>query len=475
VAIAYVALILTLPATLVAFALLPPTRAALLILFGGLLFLPEKLAFDAPLIPPLDKHAIVAMCLMIGVLLFGSKSLRRARPGRGIDILLLLSILIVPVGRVLTNSDTLHYGPLVISGLALSDILSLMLNQLLGPCIVFFLGRTLFRTTEEARSLLRALVFAALVYVPFCLVELRFSPQWHVWIYGFRQSAFNQSVRGGSYRPMVFMAHGLALAMLCLASVIAAVMLAKARVTLSRHLSPRKAALGLGGLLAVLSSAGALIYGIVSVPMLILMRAKMVLRIACFLACIVAIYPVLRATDVFPSKALVDFAARFSHERASSLRFRFENEDVLLKKALERPLFGWGWHGRNRVYDRDGLDQTVTDGAWIVTLGYEGVVGLVFQFALLLIPIFLALARVDQLENSDQALLAGTALITVFYALDLLPNGMFNDLPMFFSGALTGLSQGLSTQPRSRINPALVAQLLNVLRRASARPSLRAH
>ena len=471
--IAYVALILTLPATLVAFALMKPTRALLFILLGGLLFLPEKLAFDAPLIPPLDKHAILAMCLMIGVLIFGGSSVRRAQPGRGIDLLLILAVLIVPVGRVLTNGDALTYGPLRIAGLSASDILSLMLNQLLGPTIIFFLGRALFRNPDEARDLLRALAIAGLVYLPFCLVELRFSPQFHVWVYGFRQHAFNQSIRGDSYRPMVFMAHGLALAMLYVAAVISAITLSRMRVTLFKRFSASKAALVLTGLLAILNSAGALIYGLISVPLLLL-RPKTVLRVACFLACIVAVYPVLRATDIFPSKALVDVAARFSHQRASSLRFRFENEDVLLKKALERPLFGWGWHGRNRVYDREGSDQTVTDGAWIVTLGYEGVVGLSFQLALLLIPVFLAMARVNRVDRADQPLLASAALICALYSLDLLPNGMFNDLPMFFSGALTGLSQGLSTQPRRRINPALVALLLNALRRASARPSLRA-
>jgi hypothetical protein len=472
VSFASLALILTFPATVIAFALLPPTRAALLVLFAGVMFLPEQIEFDAPLIPPLDKHSITALCLMLVAGYAARKSIARALPGRGIDIFLILGLLLVSTGRVLTNRDTLKYGITTLYGLETSDIFSITVRTILGPGILFFLGRTMFRSTDNAKDLLRALVIAGLVYLPFAVVELRMSPQWHVWIYGFRQHSFAQSVRAGGYRPMCFMAHGLALAMLIVASVISAWSLVKGRISLG-GIRPRLAAWILTILLLALHSVGAAVYGLVGILMIRVFRPKAVLRLVGVLAIIIATYPILRFTQVFPSQEIVDFSARFSQERAASLQFRFDNEDSLLERALERPWFGWGGHGRNRIFSAEGRDLSVTDGAWIVFIGYGGICGFVFQFGLLLYPVFVAQARIGRLGEVEQRLLATTALISIFYSLDLLPNGWFNDLPLFFSGALMGLSQGLSTQPQVPGNRLLVMQLLNALRRGSVRAQLR--
>ena len=53
-------------------------------------------------------------------------------------------------------------------------------------------------------------VLGGLIYVPLCLFEVRMSPQLHNMVYGFAQHSFGQTVRGGGWRPMVFMQHGLA-------------------------------------------------------------------------------------------------------------------------------------------------------------------------------------------------------------------------------------------------------------------------
>ena len=52
-------------------------------------------------------------------------------------------------------------------------------------------------------------------------------------------------------------------------------------------------------------------------------------------------------------------------DRAGSLEFRLDNEDMLIARAMQRPLFGWGGWGRARVHDEDGKDISVTDGLWI--------------------------------------------------------------------------------------------------------------
>jgi hypothetical protein len=96
----------------------------------------------------------------------------------------------------------------------------------------------------------------------------------------------------------------------------------------------------------------------------------------------------LRSQDLFPTKSVVAAADYVSYDRAFSIDFRFENEDRLLAKASERPIFGWGGWGRNRVYDAEtSSDVSVTDGAWIIELGQFGLTGFLSLFLLIVAPI----------------------------------------------------------------------------------------
>src|SRR5256885_7505918 len=63
-----------------------------------------------------------------------------------------------------------------------------------------------------------ALPIAGVIYVPLCLFECAISPQLHFMTFGFYQHDFNQVIRMGGYRPMVFLQHGLAVGMLMTAS-----------------------------------------------------------------------------------------------------------------------------------------------------------------------------------------------------------------------------------------------------------------
>lgn len=56
-------------------------------------------------------------------------------------------------------------------------------------------------------------------------------------------------------------------------------------------------------------------------------------------------------------------------------------------------------------------------------------------------------------------------MIAAVYSLDLLPNGFFNNLPIFFSGAVMGLSQGMVDTGSRRFDPELLARWLTSLRR----------
>lgn len=467
--VAYLALLLILPATIVAFASLRPTRAVLVVLLGGQLLLPELVAFDAPLVPPLDKQSLPALCMLGAALVTARRQIAQARPGRGIDALMFLAVVAI-VGTVLTNRDPLTYGPRTLVGHTLTDVLSEAIRMILGPLIPFFLGRALFRTSADARDLLKAMVIAGVLYSPFIAMELRLSPQWHRWVYGYAQHAWEQVFRGGGWRPQVFMAHGLALALFMCATGVAGWSLSRARVALFGVPAAIPAAF-LSILLALMNSLGALIYGVAMLPVLWFLKPKSQLRVAVLLATIVAVYPLLRTAEAFPQQALVGWAARINQDRASSLEFRFVNEAMLLDKALERPWFGWGGFARSHVFDERGEDISVVDGAWIGLFAGYGSLGYIARFGLLLLPIFMAHRALDKVAPRDRPLLAGAALMAAVYVIDLLPNGMFNELPMFFSGSLAGLAQGMVRERARALSPELVMRLLELLRlRAEPRP-----
>lgn len=460
--LAYLALLFTIPFTIVAFACFKPTKAVLLVLLGTQLFLPEVVCFDAPLVPPLNKQTLPALCMFVALLVTARGHIARARPGRGIDKLMMLALFAI-IGTVVTNRDPLRYGPTTLPGHTPSDVLSEAIRMVLGPLTLFFLGRTLFRTSKDARDLLKGLVIAGLVYAPFIAIELRLSPQFHNWFYGFAQHDFGQTVRAGGWRPMVFMAHGLALALFVCATGLAGFSLSRARVPVFGM--PASASGGfLTVLLALMHSMGALVYSIAITPLMWLLKPRGQLRVALFLAAIVATYPILRATALFPHQELVDIAARVSQDRAASLEFRFTHENLLLERARERPWFGWGGFARSHIHDERGVDQSVVDGAWIGVLAGYGIIGFIARFGLLLVPILMAKRTISRLPSEKQALLAGISLIAGVYSLDLLPNGMFNELPMFFAGTVSGLSQGMLKEHSSAVSPELALRVLGALR-----------
>src|SRR5207302_8625560 len=77
----------------------------------------------------------------------------------------------------------------------------------------------------------------------------------------------------------------------------------------------------------------------------------------------------------------------FGADRADSVQDRLENDDLMIQRAVERPVFGWGGWGRNRVYVKaQGEDSSVTDGLWIIAFGTRGWVGLLGVCLSILLP-----------------------------------------------------------------------------------------
>lgn len=436
-------MILFVPVALAVFALVRPRIAVLTVLLAGPMLLPEQVAFDAPGLPPTDKYSLTTICALLGTLMTSRHRLRAARLGRGIDLFALVT-LAGYAGTSMTNRDVLTYGATILPALTLYDAGAGVFRAVVALFLPFFLGRALFRDSEALRDVLVALVVAAILYSPLILIEARMSPQIHRIVYGFHQHQFIQTVRAGGYRPMVFMTHGLTLAMFVSCATLAAAGLHRARVTLPMALPSGPVLAWLLLILLLMRSAAALMYGLVALGLVFLARPRTQGRVAALLTLLVLGYPMLRTSGLFPVEDLLQAAASISPERAQSLGFRFYNEDLLLEKALERWVYGWGSFGRNRIYTSWGQDVSVTDGFWVIVLGSNGAVGFIGVFGVLLAPIWMAARRLRRLEpGATRTLLGVLTLIVAVLGVDLLPNSIMSVITMLLAGALAGIAQGL--------------------------------
>ena len=159
------------------------------------------------------------------------------------------------------------------------------------------------------------------------------------------------------------------------------------------------------------------------------------------------IYPFISITKAFPDQAIINIATSINKDRADSLKFRFDNEDVLLSHGRERLFFGWGGWGRNRVYNEvTGKDQFVTDGHWIVTFGQFGFIGFFAEFGLLAIAVLRA-SQVLKLMKSglEQRLHSAHMLVVAIIMIDQLPNSSLSPWLWLLAGALLGRSESVIT------------------------------
>ncbi len=441
--LAYLVLFLWVPVTVVAFMRLRPSLATMVCMLSGVMFLPEQLAIDPPLLPPMDKLSITATWAFFGCLWKARDRIAEARPLRGIDALFLL-VLIGNIGTALTNGDALVTGPTTRPALTLYDAFAGGVKDTLSLYLPFLLGRAMLRTRRDLLDLTRVLVIAGIVYAALALVEIRFSPQLHRWLYGYHQHDFSMTMRFGGYRPMIFMLHGLATAMFVLTTAVVACARWRAG-----EAKPWTAAF-LTAVLVLCKSTGAIVYALVVVP-LVASTKRPRMWLASVLAAMVLLFPLLRGADVFPTDTLVEWAGHINEDRALSLWFRFDQEDQLLDRARERIYFGWGPYSRNRIYDPEtGEDLSVTDGDWMIQVGTRGLVGFIGLYGLLALAVVVAQRRLKKIrKRRDRILVAALGLASALQTVDLLPNGLFHFLPFFFAGAVAGLSEGLATRRRA--------------------------
>lgn len=414
------------------------------------MLLPPLTEFDLPVVPNFNKDTLPALTALFCVL-FMLRDRLNILPESPIGKILILMLITSPFFTVLTNLDPMTFvSAPPIPGMRIYDSIAAVTNSAIYA-LPLFLGRKYLATPAGAQALTGALVASLLVYSVPMLIESRLSPQMNVWIYGYFQHDFLQTIRQGGFRPVVFMPHGLWVAMYTLMCIGAGAVILRQGPAEAR---PRQLAIFayLCFMLIICKSAGVLVYALALLPLILFAPRRLMVLCAAVIAVIVMTYPILRGAHLIPLDPILQFARGLSPDRAWSLEYRIINEELLLARAGERPWFGWGGYARNFIHDlTTGERTTVADGAWVIQIGTYGWLGYVAQFGLLCLPLWL-LAR-EAIANPEAAFtlpLAGLTLIFAFNMLDLLPNGTLVPLTWLMAGALLGNAESLRTARISR-------------------------
>jgi hypothetical protein len=429
---------------MVLYARLPLGRALIWSILLGYLFLPEPPAgFDFPAAPPITKHNIPALVAFLMVLWRGDLK-GSLMPESWLSRAFVLIFIFSPILTIMTNFEPVRWGVVFLPGLGLKDMIALTIQQFL-VLIPFMLARQHLASGGSVRDLLQAFMIGGLMYSVLMLIEIRLSPQLNAWIYGYYQHLFDQTMRFGGWRPIVFLYHGLWVAFFIMMAATSAWGLWKFnREGAATRTKLFFFAAYLTIILVMAKSLGAMIFMVMLLPIVVLLPAHLQIRVATIVGLLALSYPLLKGAGLVPEQWLMGQAAAIDPHRAGSLGFRFDNENVLLARAYEKPFFGWGSWGRNQIFDPiSGMVTSVTDGRWIITIGVYGWLGFAAEFGLLIVPLVLIGREMRLSRQRVNPLAAPLSLLLAFNLADMLPNATLTPLTWLMAGALTGYAEAL--------------------------------
>ncbi len=413
------------PFVLFLFLVLPPRRAVIAAFLIAWLFLPMA-GYQVKGLPDYTKMSATCLGVMMGAALFDTDRLLGFRP-KWVDL---------PMGLWCTSVMVSSY----LNGLGLYDGCSEIVKQTITWGLPYLIGRVYFSDLEAIRELAVGIFVGGLVYVPLCWFEVRMSPQLHLWIYGFRQHSFAQQMRDGGYRPLVFMQHGLMVAMWMAMTSMIGVWLWKARTVRQIWDMPMSWLVpAMIFTVYICKSKYAALLFVAGLGTLYAAQFTKIRWVVLLLLLIPPTYMYLRASKIVTGEHLIAMAEKtFGEERAQSLSVRINNENALAERAMEQPWFGWGGWGAARVQGPDGKDL-VTDSLWIITIGKAGIIGLAGLTVMLLLPMLLISLdwRVELWSHPLVAPVVILGMVSALYMFDHLMNGMVNPIFMLATGAAT--------------------------------------
>ena len=410
------------------FAMLPPRRAVLAAYLLAWLFLPQA-GIPLPGLPDLDKVTASGMGVLLGVVMFDAGRLMTFK----------FSWVDLPIvawcAASMTSSLTNNLGPY--------DGLAGVLRDFFTWGIPYFVGRLYFNDLESLRELAIGIFVGGLIYVPLCLIEIRFSPQLHRWVYGFHPASFAMAIRFGGYRPTVFMQHGLMVGMWMTSATIAGLWLWQSgAVSKLRNMPVWMLLAALAVTTIMCKSMGAIVLLAIGVAMLYCAKTLRTSVVLAIVMLITPTYMILRTQGWWDGHQLVEIANKIDVERGSSLQDRLNDEDQLIARASQRPMWGWGGWGRWRIKDEwTGENMTSSDGMWVIVRGERGNFGLAANTLIVMLPAVLFMLRVKARDWGTPMFAAPAvlAMMLILWSMDNLFNAMMNPMYVMAAGGLSGL------------------------------------
>ncbi|HEY0214451.1 MAG TPA: hypothetical protein VGC40_12845 [Paenirhodobacter sp.] len=437
----------------------------------GYLFIPERVGFDPPLLPAINKHLLPVLCAMVAMWILNrqdaatieraarkqaatsepspsrARHKKIAKPRIAFLIPLIMGMLLLnTVLTWATNKEPIYYATRVLAGIKVYDIGS-MCTSILTTLLPLWLGLRYLRTREAMLDFLKVMVWCGFAYSFLVLWESRMSPQLNVQLYGFFAHSWIQHIRDG-FRPIVFLAHGLRVGIFIAMAALAAAVLARSNADGKRG-RWLILALWLAFCLPISRNLGATMIAFALIPVILFLPTRLQLLLGLVLSATVLVYPLARGSGLIPADRIVSAIMSINTDRAGSLNFRLEQEDVLLSRANQKPVSGWGGWGRSRVFNEEtGASESVTDGSWIIVIGQSGWIGYLGIFGLLCLPAIFAALRATRYGLGTVE--SGVVILLCANLVDLIPNSSLLPLLWLIAGMLWGrLEQGpQSTQDR---------------------------
>ncbi len=417
---ATLALLLWIPVCAGLFAMLRPARACVYAYVIGWLFLPMvRIPIEG--FWDIDKVVATNAGVLLGTLLFCRRPLAGFRP-HGADLLVIGFAVMTMVTSIVNN-------------LGVYDGLSSSSHKLLCYAVPFVVGRCFLKTREDLREACRTILVFAGVYGVLALWEWRMSPNLHAGLYGFFQHSWNQHARGDSWRPILFLPHGLAVgSFFAWTALLGLWTWWRGQLHRLAGLPPTWVIIWpCIGLLTSLSLGPWALF-LMGAGLLVVWHKTGSRKAVLVPAAFAVLWIVGRYSSVMDGQWLAAAAANVSQARAESLQYRIDAETVLVERAKERAVFGWGGWGRNRATDELGNSLTATDGVWIIFAGAYGLVGVGLFYLWWCWPLCLSMrcSRAMEADASLMALLVGIGQ----EAVNMLFNGFLSPILTLFSGGV---------------------------------------
>lgn len=427
------------------FMMLPARRAVIATYVVGLMFLPPTI-IDLPGLPDYSKISAPSYMVFLGMMLFDLGRVLRFRP-RWHDLPMLFWCATPFVSAILND-------------LGVWEGFSAVAENLVYWGMPYLAGRLYFNDLPSMRELAIGLFLGGLFYAPFCLYEMKQSPQFNYFVYGWIPDSWAMWRMGG-WRPQVFMQDGLMLGMWMTTACFMGLMLAWSRSL--RHLLGVQTWI-VWGLFFIVTILCRSLYALVllgaAMGVAAMVRVVPVRVLLLMVAMSAPCYMMIRATQLWSGKIVVQLLYEFvDADRARSLNIRLDNEDRLAQKALQQPYFGWGRYGRSRVYDAAGYDISLTDGYWMIVMGQSGLAGLVSFVITMLLPAWLFIRRFPASTWFHPAVapaLAAAVCVSISQ-MDNLMNARLNPLFPLMAGGLITIMPLVQAMIRTQQKPALAA------------------